>query len=388
MEAEFNLPKSKTHYEFLLSKRQKVIMTHNDLDGISCKLIANMFLDTSGRYNFDQVYVNKWEHVYQNAKELEQFIKENGVHKIGNNPFLMEEKDYLITDLNVSLQTAKWIDVLNRSKSGSKMWILDHHASGINLVKYPWCYIETQKQWSATKLLYELYRSKVPYSQLATRYFTGEDKTLEIYVNAVNAYDTGDFGSELGKLGVMFNRALIELGWKKYASIMQNALFDNHTSFNRVPGALETPELFMKQDEDGNINASVIPYEIKEAAEERKEKDERRYQSMCKSSYTMENHNLGDPNYKIDVIIGASFGNDVNAHRYLIEHSDVDILATINLVGGTCSLRTIKEEINVAGIASKFGGGGHKNASAFTITPEAISVKSDKLGFDLKRKDD
>ena len=344
MEAEFNLPKSKTHYEFLLSKRQKVIMTHNDLDGISCKLIANMFLDTSGRYNFDQVYVNKWEHVYQNAKELEQFIKENGVHKIGNNPFLMEEKDYLITDLNVSLQTAKWIDVLNRSK--------------------------------------------VPYSQLATRYFTGEDKTLEIYVNAVNAYDTGDFGSELGKLGVMFNRALIELGWKKYASIMQNALFDNHTSFNRVPGALETPELFMKQDEDGNINASVIPYEIKEAAEERKEKDERRYQSMCKSSYTMENHNLGDPNYKIDVIIGASFGNDVNVHRYLIEHSDVDILATINLVGGTCSLRTIKEEINVAGIASKFGGGGHKNASAFTITPEAISVKSDKLGFDLKRKDD
>lgn len=376
MEAEFNLPKSKTHYEFLLSKRQKVIMTHNDLDGISCKLVANMFLDTSGRYNFEQVYVNKWEHVYQNAKELEQFIKEYGIHKIGNNPFLMEEKDYLITDLNVSLQTAKWIDVLNRSKSGSKMWILDHHASGINLVKYPWCYIETQREWSATKLLYELYRSKIPFSQLATRYFTGEDKTLEIYVNAVNAYDTGDFSSEFGKLGVMFNRAFIELGWKKYASIMQNALFNSPSSGY---------EIFMEQDEDDSINVSIIPYEIEEAAEERKAKDEHRYQSMCKSSYTMENHNLGDPNYKIDVIIGASFGNDVNVHRYLIEHPEVDILATINLVGGTCSLRTNKEEINVASIASKFGGGGHKNAAAFTIIPEAISVKSDKCDFELKR---
>ena len=74
-------------------------------------------------------------------------------------------------------------------------------------------------------------------------------------------------------------------------------------------------------------------------------------------------------NYTVGYVYlnSGSISSDL-AKMYLDLNPDVD-LAFINVKDNKVSLRSsVGKNINVAAIASDFGGGGHKNAAGFTLT--------------------
>lgn len=338
--------------------RRKVIMTHDDLDGISCKIVGSMFMGTAIPYGYDMLYPDKWVHVYHSPKGVDAFFRKLMHDRAEFSKFTDLDIDWLVTDLNVTEPVAKWINILNAQKDGPRVYVLDHHSSGIKTARFPWCVVDESS--CAAQLLFQFLESHCLYSMVAKRYTTG-DKTLLRYVNAVNAYDLGDFNSSSGEIGILLNRALAELGWRRYSDIMINALSDSVNKFDRNKIILgET------------IEASTFPPELLKAAKLREEKDAARYESMLKSGYRTQNIFGHDLNAL--VFIGSSFGQDVNIHRILTERPEIDIIATINLVGGTVSMRSIRPDLDLEKIASKFGGGGHKNAAAFKISPAHINI--------------
>ena len=365
--ADFILPDSKAQImNFFTSNNKKVIMTHNDLDGVACKIIASLYADVGSPYGVDAICPDKWETtLFSGPKALDDYFINNGLRKTKDNPFIMDTCDILITDLCVSPKVAKWIDVLNNTPGASRVYIIDHHVSNSAIAKYPWAYIDVHERFSATKILYGILKTQ-KLSYLGARYVSGEDKTLDIFVNAVSAYDLGKYDSEPeSDLGIILNRAFMKMGWLSFSESMIAGLSKNG---------------------NGNINflytssSSVeyqLPYDVLNAARKKQKEDELWYDSLENGYFMMDNMQSLTQGYRTALTFLSIYGHGYNCFKFLKKHPEIDILMAVNLKTNTCSMRTEKDHINLSAIASKFGGGGHKLAAAFKMNISGITVTMD-----------
>lgn len=367
---DFILPESKQKIlEFFMSNRKKVILSHNDLDGIACKIIASLYADVSSPYGIDAIYPDKWESMlFPGPKALDDYFINNGLRKTKDNPFVMETRDILITDLCVSPKVAKWIDVLNNTPGASRIYIIDHHASNSAIAKYPWAYIDVHEQFSATKILHGILKTQ-KLSYLGARYVSGEDKTLDIFVNAVNAYDLGKYDSEPeSDLGISLNLAFMKMGWLSFSENMIDGLSKKDRS-----------QIHFAYAEDGSIEYQ-LPYDVLTAIKKKAREDDLWYDTLNNGYFMLDNAHSITPGYKTALTFLSIYGQGYNCYRFLEEHPEIDILVAVNLKTGTCSMRTEKDHINLSGIASKFGGGGHKKAAAFKTGISKINIVFDHDG--------
>ena len=367
---DFILPESKKKImDFFASKNKKIIMTHNDLDGVACKIITSLYADVGSPYGVDAICPDKWESVlFSGPKALDDYFINNGLRKTKDNPFVMNVCDILITDLCVSPKVAKWIDVLNNTPGASRIYIIDHHASNSAIAKYPWAYIDVHEQFSATKILYGILKTQ-KLSYLGARYVSGEDKTLDVFVNAVNSYDLGKYDSEPeSDLGISLNLAFMKMGWLAFSENMITGL-----------SKLDRSRIHFAYAEDGSVKYQ-LPYDILNAAEKKAKEDGIWYSALNTGYFMLDDTKSITPGYKTALTFLSIYGQGYNCYRFLEEHPEIDILMAVNLKTGTCSMRTEKDHINLSGIASKFGGGGHKKAAAFKTDISKISIVFDHDG--------
>ena len=72
--------------------------------------------------------------------------------------------------------------------------------------------------------------------------------------------------------------------------------------------------------------------------------------------------------YKAGIVFANRFQSELGNQLALL-HPEYDFIAMIN-VGGGVSCRTAKENVNLAEIASLFGGGGHAKAAGLPVKDE------------------
>ena len=121
---------------------------------------------------------------------------------------------------------------------------------------------------------------------------------------------------------------------------------------------------------------------------------EKRYESSIKLA---NNTKWRFTDFKIPFVFAyvSSATSDVADHLFV---SNEDVVCVLNTYPPevVVSLRTRRDDIDLGGLASKFGGGGHPKAAAFKIKPEVLaggyqkmmSMLNDKIDTDSSGDDD
>ncbi len=306
-------------------------LSHIDLDGYSCQLIAKRCFEQINYYNS-----NYGKEIDQ---RLEQIIRdiERDIHG---------ENLVLITDLNLTLQQAKkLVKMADESIKDIDILLLDHHKTGADCAKkYDWYHLDVKR--CATKITYDYFLEK------------GFDiSSMEKYVDVVNAVDIWLSDSEYFELGKVYmrivagarevNRMLFSETNSAYIfDLLENAqeylnVEDAHIKLdNGVHGLKKS---FFRQDADNTLENLVAHFIVKMLTEKRDEL------TITFNGYRG--------------ILTYSIGNtSIIGNEFLVKNPDFDFFMDIN--GRKNISMRANNKADVSMIAKKlFNGGGHANAS-------------------------
>ena len=345
--------------------RKIKIWTHNDLDGISCAILAYLAF---GRENVDVEYCS-----YKDVDEkVEAFWKQIGDSKY--------DQVYII-DISISDNLAEQIG----SHTGSRKWhLFDHHATALWLNKYSWCEVrismDTGLKTSGTELFWNHldqhgYFDKLPVNNL---------KNLADFVEIVRDYDTWRWKEELGEEGLVCKRVNDLLDIYGREEFIEWAICDICGDTALSP-ALDKFPRFSEKD-------LALLYQ--------KQKDIDIYVAEKDKQLQVATDQFGKAfGYVFAELYFSELGN-----RLCEMHPEIEYVAMIDISRGAVSFRSVKEDIDLGGeIAHSLGGGGHKKAagsrfnageigkfvswSVLNVKPTWSDIMPQYLGEPVKKED-
>lgn len=320
------------------------LFTHNDLDGVSCYIVAAAYY---GAENVDVTYC----HYDAINQKVTDFIK--------NPPGLYDH--VYITDISVNEEVAELIET--EYKQGCDLFrLIDHHKTAEWLNKYSWAYVMTERYvMTIEKDENEKFiEGKKIYKESGTSLFRDYldnqdltpviDDTIDLlkYAEDVRKYDTWDWE----RLGEIYPKQLNDLltiyGREKYIDKILNAMMQ--------PGG---EDYFITETDQ--ILLDLRQEEID------------RYIHGKEKSMKVVNYQ----GYIIGFIFSERFSSEMG-NTICKNHPELDFVAMVNIGGGFVSLRTSKEDIDVSAFAKQFGGGGHVSASGM---PLSANIKESVLAL-------
>lgn len=284
------------------------LLTHNDLDGVGCYIVANIMLPS--HYKIDVTYCT-----HSNIKEM---TSETILH-------LDEYEKVYMTDIVVY---DSYIQQFFTPEVASKFVIIDHHKTAVELNKYEFAHVSVEKNgvlMSGTYLFYK-YLKEI---------YNVSNRKLERFVENVRAYDTWDWKKNGNQLAKTTNDLMYIKGINDFAEDMIDAVANTED------------DLFLKE-----TDWILLKYETQKLVNyiKSKEKD-------------IIDFRLGD-NYHLGVVYAEQYVSDLG-NQLALQHPEYDAIAIIG--AKTVSLRTIRDDIDVSEIAKQYGGGGHQKAAGFLI---------------------
>ncbi|MCO5822887.1 DHHA1 domain-containing protein [Clostridioides difficile] len=279
------------------------LITHNDLDGVGCYIIANYILH-------EQIDANYCNYKNVNDVVLETLEKHDKYEKI------------FITDISVNEEVANKLD-----KIKDKVQLLDHHPTALFLNNYDWANVEiecSKGKTCGTQMLFD-YLEK-DYNNLS-------EPTLKYFIELVRRYDTWEWKDKYNDLDAKhLNDLMYIIGIEDFIIDMLTKIDEDIYLFDKLSLKL----LEIKQKE---IDRYV---------------DEKDKTIMVKEI-------LG---YNAGIVFAENHISELG-NRLNELHPELDFIIIINRE--IISYRTIKDNINLSEIAKVFGGGGHPKASGSQI---------------------
>lgn len=338
-------------------------MSHTDLDGYGCQLIAKKIFP-DGYYcnaNYGLEVKSNIDVILEKIKALPD-----------------TEIFFLISDLNLTLDEArslnKNINYLNNNGYNIKLQLLDHHKTGEKCaLKYDWYYLDTSR--SATKIVFDYFMEN--YEEFDSL-CSDEFKTLVEAINDVDIWHDTDPYFEFGKVAMRLISSAYEIN---------ATLFPNENRDYRLQLLSDT--LPFIHDDDGHISLDDAIHKLK-----------KQYLQLDEQCDTIDNlmskhlvHLLQNKKEELTVyhkefkgILTFTLPNiSIPANTFLKENPDYDFFVNIGR-RGSAGFRA-NGNIDVADLASKLaGGGGHPNASgaSFDDFKETIHYTNVKKFFEEK----
>ena len=290
------------------------LITHTDLDGVSCYLIASYFY---GKKAIDVEYVN-----YKNVDEtIINVIKEHNNY------------DYIyITDISCNEETAKMLDTIKY-----KVKLLDHHKTALYLNEYEWGCVKLRDTFGSIEV--NSSGSQMFFMHLH-RKFKINEKSHEIdnyaslvkYIEYVRKYDTWDWFKLEEIEPKKFNDLFRVLGRDRFIKNIEEKLFNNSMEFTELD----------------NLLLDIV--------DEKKEK----YLNDKKDLLIETTLEFNDKLYNVGIVAAEDYISELG--NYLsTEFPNLDFVAIIT--PNSISYRTSKEDVDLSLIAQLKGGGGHTKAS-------------------------
>ena len=296
------------------------LFTHNDLDGLSCALLAKL------AYGSESVDFETCR--YEDIDDKIQLYFDEKQNEVFHSCF--------ITDISMKDEVASYINTLLPTPS-KHISLIDHHISAIDLNQYDWCHVtvedETGQKCSGTSLFYErLLTLDVPHKEnLLT-------PIVKSFVEKVRRYDTWDWKVLDDLEAKQLNDLFYILGKERFLDYWLERLEKDKGDF--CFDEVQLLLLDLKQNEiDQYIESRNEELIVKEIA-----------------------------GYQAGIVFANRFQSELGNELALL-HPELDFIAMIN-VGGGVSCRTVKEDVNLAEIAALFGGGGHAKAAGLPVSDE------------------
>lgn len=284
------------------------LITHNDLDGVGCYIIAKYLM---------QEEINVSYCSYKNVNDVVLEVIEN--HE--------QYDEILITDIYVNEDVA---EKLNKIKN--KIRLLDHHHTSLFLNKYDWADVEMECQQGktcGTKMLFDYLKS-------SCHDYVG--CIAKLFVELVRRYDTWEWNDKYNdESPKKLNDLMYIMGREDFIKDILSKINAGVFLFDKLNLKL----LELKQRE---IDSYIL----------KKDKD-----LIIKDI-------LG---YNAGIVFAESHISELG-NKLSELHPELDFIAMINQE--TVSYRTIKEDVNLGEVAKHFGGGGHPKASGSQISAYCV----------------
>ncbi|MEH7124320.1 MULTISPECIES: DHH family phosphoesterase [unclassified Bacillus (in: firmicutes)] len=289
------------------------LLSHNDLDGVGCGILAKLAFDKQVKVRYNSVSGLD--------REVEWFLENDS-----------KETFLFITDLSVSKENEGRLDEFYHS--GGKLQLLDHHKTSLHYNDYDWGHViveaEEGKLTSATSLLYEYLVSK----QLLNR-----SEAITEFVELVRQYDTWEWeknnNQQAQRLNALFFLVSIEEFEEKMISRLKTS---DHFRFDEF-------EQKILDMEENKIERYI----------------RRKRRELVQTK-------IGK--YFAGIVYAESYHSELG-NELGKEYPHLDYIAIINIGGKRLGFRTIHDHIDVSEVAGQYGGGGHAKASGCTLTDKA-----------------
>ncbi|MDR2151891.1 MAG: hypothetical protein LBO72_03635 [Helicobacteraceae bacterium] len=327
------------------SKRIVYHLSHNDLDGYSCHLVAKRFLGETKRFN--------------SGYGAEVAAKLTLIGSLIEKAPQRNENIVLISDLNIAKEDCKLAekirDRLTRDGYKIELRLLDHHKSGEALAQeFDWYFLDSTR--CATKIVYDWCVDRGENPQAAN------DDELAEYVACVNAYDLWlQEDSDRFEFGKALNRLVAD---SREISSLLFGFEDNDYRLSVLNEAFAYLKGYKNIDLDDNILAIKKRY-LKENGELDTIDN---LAARFVTKLLVKNRDRMSVNYEGHKgILTYQIGNiSVLGNAFLRECPDYHFFLDVNRFG-SISLRS-NDKVDVSVMAGKlFGGGGHANASGGKI---------------------
>jgi len=312
-------------------------LSHIDLDGYSCQLIASYYSNDI-RY-FNSNYGNE---ITARLKEIESELTKLDTK---------EEILILITDLNLSKDECSYINqavarmrFLNYKIT---LQLLDHHISGEAMSnEYDWYKLDDSK--SATLLTYEYFQKNFKDVKLPP--------VLSKYVKAVNAFDLWKEDDEFFELGKVLNRYINE------TKEINKMLFKDSNVLYRI-AILKATFGFLENNDYIALDDEVIAIKKEILSNGKRDTMDNLISDFVTKLLTKDKERLTIYFNNKKGILTTQIGNvSVLGNSFLKANPEFDFFMDINK-NGNVGLRA-DNKMDVSKMASElFNGGGHPNAS-------------------------
>ncbi|MEK3886155.1 DHH family phosphoesterase [Bacillus sp. FSL K6-3431] len=289
------------------------LLSHNDLDGVGCGILAKL--------TFGKEVKVRYNSVSGLDREVEWFFEN-------------DDKDtfLFITDLSVNEENEKRLDVFYQT--GGRVQLLDHHITALPFNDYEWGHVVVEddqgKLTSATSLFYKYL--------LSHQLIKSSDVVAE-FVELVRQYDTWEWekndNHRARRLNALFFLVSIEEFEEKMISRLKAS---DHFSFDEFENKI---------------------LDMEENKTERYIRRKRRELIQVK---------VGD--LFAGVVYAESYHSELG-NELGKEYPHLDYIAILNVGGKRMGFRTVHDHIDVSVVAGHFGGGGHAKASGCSLTEEA-----------------
>lgn len=307
------------------------LVTHCDLDGIGCAVLAKLAFGE----DVDISYCN-----YDNIdEEVEKLVEDGDAFKSYDNIF--------ITDISVSDDIANMIDILDRGDR--RVVLLDHHATALGLNKYEWCEVRVENANGVKTCGTEMFCEGLNRSHLLT--FDEESlyfRNIEQFVRYVRDYDTWRWKElENGYIAKRLNDLFYIYGRDKFIEWCIENINCSDSTLHLFPHFSEA-DLALLENKQKEIDKYI----------EEKDKQLIRYYDTF--------------GYICGVVFAERFFNELG-NRLAELHPELHYIAMIDIADGKVSYRGVKDEIDLGGeIAHSYGGGGHKKAAGSTFDGKSM----------------
>ncbi|MGG0737229.1 DHH family phosphoesterase [Niallia taxi] len=306
------------------------LLSHNDLDGVGCGIIAKLAFGESVEVRYNSVSSLNLE--------VERFLD----HK-------PEDTFLIVTDLSVSEENAIRLD--DYYKKGGKVQLIDHHKTALHLNDFEWGHVLVEDadgiSTCATSLLYEYL--------VNNGHLTASDSMAE-FVELVRQYDTWDWEKNENFDAQKLNALFYLISFDEFVEKMVERLANSdHFFFDEV-------------------EKQILDLEEKKIERYIRRKRRELVQAQVDGYYA-------------GVVYAESYHSELG-NELGKDYPHLDYIAILNIGGKRVGFRTIHDHVDVSKIAGTYGGGGHVKASGCTMTNEAYkSFVTDTFPLEPLRED-
>lgn len=307
-----------------------VNITHNDLDGIGCTVVASY---VSKMMNLE--FVNYNVKIGAQDKLISDIIK-----NIIDNENENEVAQILISDIGISAEMAEKLDTIQRSTPISVMWI-DHHATNLAVANnYKWAIVrsvdESGVPISATKLIVSHYKRLL--SELPAY------NTIASFANIVSRYDTWE--------------------WKNNPSPVYKKSEEDLNILLQDLGLKKTIHVFLDIINESKSDGFELPTQYKELVKDRKEERQLYVDNAIKRARTITWY-INSVKYKVKMFIPKDkyFNAEITGIYEDDSFKGLDFVVGLVPQNHSVSLRSNRKDLNLGRIAARVGGGGHFSAA-------------------------
>ncbi|KAB2333302.1 oligoribonuclease [Cytobacillus depressus] len=289
------------------------LLSHNDLDGVGCGILAKL--------TFDKDVKVRYNSVSGLDREVEWFFENES-----------KETFLIITDLSVNQENEQRIEAFYQA--GGKVQLLDHHKTSLHYNEYEWGQVLVEddkgRLTSATSLLYEY---------LVSNEFLQPSEAIAEFVELVRQYDTWEWeknnNQQAQRLNALFFLVSIEGFEEKMISRLKTS---DHFYFDEFEQRIldmeeEKIERYIRRKRRELVQTQIGKF-------------------FAGIVYAESYH--------------SELGNELGK-----EYPHLDYIAILNIGGKRLGFRTIHDHVDVSEVASHYGGGGHAKASGCSLTDQA-----------------